>query len=341
MPFQIAFITSEPRVLDHYFPTESDPDWPSLEPPFTPDDLIAVTALRQKGYTVKAVPWGAPPESLTLYDLVVMRSPWDYSDSEENRVAFFYWLQQLKHSAVNLQNDPGFMLWLLDKRYLSDFEAAGIPVVPSHYTQAGDSVDLSAFFNQYGVLVLKPQISAAARGLFYLSSPDAFETDKPQILEALSTRDYIIQPFLPEIQSHGEWSLIYFNGEYSHSLHKIPSDGHILVQAEKGGRFYYAEPPLSVRHLGDCVLTLLNLAYNQAQSKQKNPISPINAEMVPLYLRLDIIERQTPEGPCPVLSECEGVEPQLFFRGNPGSEVRFLNAIDALITQRKTQSLIL
>ena len=39
----------------------------------------------------------------------------------------------------------------------------------------------------------------------------------------------------------------------------------------------------------------------------------------PLYLRIDVIE----SGDGPLLSECEGVEPELFFRACPGSEQRF------------------
>jgi hypothetical protein len=39
----------------------------------------------------------------------------------------------------------------------------------------------------------------------------------------------------------------------------------------------------------------------------------------PLYLRIDILE--TADGPR--VSECEGVEPELFFRARPGSECRF------------------
>ena len=44
-----------------------------------------------------------------------------------------------------------------------------------------------------------------------------------------------------------------------------------------------------------------------------------SGEPPPLYLRIDIL--QTADGPR--VSECEGVEPELFFRARPGSEHRF------------------
>jgi hypothetical protein len=43
----------------------------------------------------------------------------------------------------------------------------------------------------------------------------------------------------------------------------------------------------------------------------------------PLYLRIDILET----GGGPRVSECEGVEPELFFRARPGSERRFCELV--------------
>ena len=45
-------------------------------------------------------------------------------------------------------------------------------------------------------------------------------------------------------------------------------------------------------------------------------------------MRIDVIE--TANGP--VLVECEGVEPELFFRAQAGSEALFREAIEEMIT---------
>ncbi len=37
-------------------------------------------------------------------------------------------------------------------------------------------------------------------------------------------RDMLVQPFLPEIVSDGEWSLLFFGGEYSHAVRKRTGD---------------------------------------------------------------------------------------------------------------------
>jgi hypothetical protein len=119
-----------------------------------------------------------------------------------------------------------------------------------------------------------------------------------------------VQPFLPEIQTNGEWSLVYFAGEYSHGVHKVPAKGQILVHAERGGSLCFADPPSVVRQMGDRAAAAVPSAFAKCSGK---------ACRMPLYLRIDIIE--TASG-C-LLSECEGVEPELFFRARSGSTARF------------------
>ncbi len=42
------------------------------------------------------------------------------------------------------------------------------------------------------------------------------------------------QPFMPEI-ADGEWSYLFFNGKFSHSLLKKPAEGDFRVQHYHGG----------------------------------------------------------------------------------------------------------
>jgi hypothetical protein len=45
----------------------------------------------------------------------------------------------------------------------------------------------------------------------------------------------MVQPFMPEVQTLGEWSLIFLGVEFSHSVRKFPAPGNFLVQSEFGG----------------------------------------------------------------------------------------------------------
>ena len=115
-----------------------------------------------------------------------------------------------------------------------------------------------------------------------------------------------MQPFLPEIQTNGEWSLVYFGGEYSHGVHKLPARGQIMVHAERGGSLRFADPPSVVRQLGDQAAAAVPRAFaNRGGGSCR----------MPLYVRIDVIETATGG----LLSECEGVEPELFFAPDLGA----------------------
>jgi hypothetical protein len=114
----------------------------------------------------------------------------------------------------------------------------------------------------------------------------------------------------PEIQTNGEWSLVYFGGEYSHGVHKLPASGQIMVHAERGGSLRFADPPAVVRELGDRTATAVPRAFAHRCGSSCR---------MPLYLRIDVIETATGG----FLSE-----PELFFLARPGSAARFAKLIE-------------
>ena len=112
----------------------------------------------------------------------------------------------------------------------------------------------------------------------------------------------------------GEWSLVYFDGVFSHAVHKRPGPDSILVHAEQGGTLVFDSPPTGVKVFGDRVSHAVGQAFRSGTDL---------APQMPLYLRIDVI----PTGRGPLLSECEGVEPELFFRARPGAENDFCEAL--------------
>ena len=52
----------------------------------------------------------------------------------------------------------------------------------------------------------------------------------------------MIQPFLTEVPNHGEWSLVFIGGQYSHSVLKRAAPGDFRVQWQYGGTATSAEP---------------------------------------------------------------------------------------------------
>lgn len=112
-------------------------------------------------------------------------------------------------------------------------------------------------------------------------------------------RETMVQPFMPRILDEGEFSLFYFNGEYSHGVLKVPAKGEFRSQEERGGVIR------RIRPLGERV--------------------PAALEETPLYARVDFVRGDAGEF---LLMELELVEPSLYLRTDPQAPFRFAAAIN-------------
>jgi hypothetical protein len=240
---RIGIVTSPAEKLSDYFPTAAEPGLIPVEPPFAPDDQLAVDELRRAGLAVEPVVWGCPVHLLRRYDLVIVRSPWDYTDTPELRERFVAWLGQLRVAGVPTENPPGLMLWLIDKRYLLDLEAAGVATVPTEVVEQGARVCLAERFDRSGPLVVKPALAAAGVGLQLIASRREACSFQGAFDDLCDRAASLVQPFVSQIRTAGEWSLVYLGGAYSHALHKKPAPGAILCHAERGGSLAFTAPP--------------------------------------------------------------------------------------------------
>jgi glutathione synthase/RimK-type ligase-like ATP-grasp enzyme len=313
---RIGLVTCEPDKMRFYFPTSAEPDLVPTELPFTPDDQLLVDELRRRGHEVRPVIWGGDPATLDAqFDRLIVRSPWDFMDSDASRLRFMEWVQALDAGGIAVDNSAPALAWLSDKRYLADFAELGVPIVPTRFVLGNCAVVLTECFPNLP-LVVKPGISGAGAGLVVLQTRAEQEAFQPEFARRCATQRHLVQPLLPEIRTAGEWSLVYFDGVYSHAVHKAPAAHTILCQAEQGGSIRFTDPPAQVREAGERVNRLMPLAFAQH--------SPARVSFPLLYTRIDLIE--TAQGP--LLSECEGVEPELFFRARPGSERLFADRFE-------------
>lgn len=318
---KIGVITCDKDQLKHYFPTAAEPEFIPIEPFFTPDDQLAVNELRKNGYVVEPIVWGCPVSLLKKFDLLIVRSPWDYMDNNDKKNKFMQWITEIEEANINVANPAQFIQWMVDKHYLEDLKNEEIQVISTSYHEKGCILDLSHIFNLKGPFVIKPCISAAGVGLYHIKTAEEAIHYQEEVNARIQQDSYMLQDFIPEISTHGEWSLIFLGGQYSHAVHKKPGEQSILVHAERGGSLSFSNAP--PQHLID----FANMTYQKIfPAFQKATLSKCKKELI-LYLRLDIID--TANGP--VLIECEGVEPELFFRARPQSEVTFCEAISHLL----------
>jgi hypothetical protein len=326
-------VVCEAAKLADYFPTKAEPDFVPREPPFCPDDELLVKELRLCGCAVEPIVWGTPIAALTGFDMVLFRSPWDYMDSVAMRMRFVSWLEELQTSGLYVENAADTMLWLIDKHYLHDFERCGVAIVPTCFVECdGDVPDLDALCARWecNALIVKPAISAAGVGLEFARDAAAIAALQPRLAQLCVGGAQLIQPFVSQIQTEGEWSLVYLGGVFSHALRKRPAAGGILCHAEQGGslEFLATPPPADVLALGDAVLAAVPAAQSLGRLRAGASVAtPVTA---PLYLRVDVLIG----GKGPLLSECEGVEPELFFRAKAGAAARAAELILARVDAR-------
>lgn len=177
-------------------------------PELDEDGPALVAALRERGVEPVAAVWDDPAVDWGRFELVVLRSTWDYA---ERRDEFLAWIDRLPR----VVNPPVVVRWNSDKAYLGELAAAGVPVVPTTFIEPGDA--LEPFANK---VVLKPRISAGGRNT---ARYEAHELELARHhLEALHAagRPAMVQPYLDGIDVVGEAALIWIGGEYSHAITK-------------------------------------------------------------------------------------------------------------------------
>jgi len=255
----------------------------------TSDDRILASALERRGMNVLPVVWTeAKPESLGC-DLLVVRSVWDYHLRPQD---FIRWIEAVS-SRMKVLNPPEMIRWNMDKRYLQEIEAAGFPVPTTVFLDQDGDADLAEVMHRggFGQAVAKPVISASAYETRRIDEPTL---QSNQWLNAmLKHRPMMVQEFVPEIQSDGEWSLIFAGMEFTHSVRKVPKPGDFRVQEEHGGLHKRAAPPADALEMAQEIL--------QRFAPQA------------VYCRVDLVMREDRA----TLMELELIEPLLHFELAP------------------------
>jgi glutathione synthase/RimK-type ligase-like ATP-grasp enzyme len=269
-----------------------DPDYPE---PWDWTFDVEAEALRAAGCTVDPVPWTDAGDA-NGYDLVMPLVAWGY------HLDYARWLALLDRAEGEcwpMVNPPGLLRWNSDKAYLAELADRGVSTVPTLAVEACCDADLEEARRRFGCdwLVIKPPVSASASGTHRLGPTDDLPADSMR-------RPMIVQPLVEEISRTGEFSLMLFDGEFSHAVVKRPKSGDFRVQEHLGGvTLPSAAPPGSVE--------LARAALAAAPAKAT-------------YARVDIVPDD--EGTLRIM-ELELIEPALFLEHAPDKGAAFTRAI--------------
>ena len=275
----------------------------AAHPDLTPDDQIAVAQLEKRRARVTGTIWNDPSVDWTDFDAIIVRSTWDY---HHRAAEFRSWIDALDSAGAPIWNPPSVLRWNMEKTYLRHLETSGVPIVPTEWLDKGTKPDLGGLLAGRGWVdaVVKPVISAGASRTWRVSHATALDAEA-QFAESLDAGDVMVQTFMPEIQTRGEWSLMFIDGDFSHAVRKMPTQGDFRVQTGFGGRSITDEPDGDVIRAAQRVLAVAPSPW--------------------LYARVDGIETDAGF----VLLELEMLEPSLFFSHTESGAARFAEAIIA------------
>jgi len=267
---------------------------------FQTSDHLLVPPLAAAGWRVTEVSWRDRRVDWAQFDAVVVRTPWDYV---QDVAAFIAVLDAIDRAPVALANDHAQMVWNLDKKYLRDLAARGVPIVPTIWAGTYDAAHTARAFSQFGTdeIVIKPVVAAGAVDTFRLDRA-SLARNQGSLAKTFADRRHMIQPFVDTIITSGEFSLFYFGGRYSHAIRKVPKPGDFRVQEEHGGNLSAFTPDPALRAVGDAAMKAL--------------------DVTPLYARVDLVLWHG----APVSMECELVEPSLYLEFDTAAPQRFVTA---------------
>lgn len=279
------------------------------EPDLFKDDRFLFAPLRQRGIQAEVVLWDDETIDWTSYDLVVLRSVWDYHLRSGE---FLGWLRGLRAEAVNIINAFDLIEWNMDKRYLVQLAHHGIKIVPTIHLLPDSSVALYDIVQAQGwdEAVIKPAISASGDQTWRITL-DTAEDHQSHFDQLARQTGVLVQRFMPEIQQ-GEWSLTFFNGIYSHAVLKRPPANSMFVHEERGGTNTVIQPPPNIVAQANYVLRMVKMLTTH----------------LPIYARVDglVIDEEL------VLMELECIEPELHLAyAAPYAAERFADAITSVL----------
>jgi glutathione synthase/RimK-type ligase-like ATP-grasp enzyme len=271
----------------------------SLEDFFHHDQML-YEPLKVAGWLVEEVSWRKTDVDWNVYDVVVIRTAWDYQDDVED---FMACLQRIEASSAKLQNSLKIVEWNISKSYLKDLQNQGINIVPTLWFDSFSLAELQLGFSHFNTseIVLKPLVSANADHTYRMTA-EVLEEQSDLLKTVFSEREFMLQPFLNGIIDEGEYSLFYFAGQYSHSILKQPGLGDFRVQEEHGGQLKSIQP------------------CEEMLTTARHCLAALPADV--LYARIDLVRHKSEFA----VIEIELIEPSLYFNMDAESPQRFVDA---------------
>ncbi|MEB2775492.1 glutathione synthetase [Algoriphagus sp. D3-2-R+10] len=245
--------------------------------------------------------WSDSEVKWEKFTLLLIKSTWDYFDFYPE---FLSWIERMKQLNIPALNSLDTILWNSSKTYLLEVESKGFPVIAGMILEKGTVISPEKIASKVKseTWVVKPLVSGGAKNTLKLESSD-WGKYAEKIQTWVTYEAFLVQPFVSEVETIGEYSLLFFNGKFSHAVLKTPASKDFRVQHYFGGTIKTINPSESM------------LASCQALVNQYATDS--------LYVRVDGVEID-----CTFyLMELEMIEPYLFLGISEQALINYKKAI--------------
>ena len=265
------------------------------------DDELLQRALERLGLSSVRLDWSHPGVDWSTFRCLVFRTTWDYFDRIRE---FTAWLKSVQFQ-TRLCNDASIIWWNLDKHYLADLEARGVPIVPSRFLEPHRPENLHDLLDATGwqEAVLKPCVSGGARHTHRVNHDNA-EAIQALLEPQLSAEAFLFQPFIRDVLDSGETTLMVVDGHVTHAVRKVPKAGDFRVQDDHGGTVHGHQPTREQ----------IELAMRAMEA----------CRPVPSYGRVDMV---SDNGGQWMIMEVELIEPELWLRNHPPAATELARAV--------------
>lgn len=276
-------------------------------PDLTLADQVLIPELARHNIKAKAVIWDDPTINWKDFDYLIFRNTWDYYEKE---IAFNSWLDHIDTLGIKTLNTLETIKKNKHKFYLRELENEEISIIPTLFIEKTTTLNLAALLpKHWKKAVIKPAFSAGSYLTTVFEVAD-IEKINAQYQSIASQKELLLQEFIPQIQTLGETSLIFFNKKFSHAVNKMPAKNDFRVQLQFGGTYTCLEPNPEL--------------ISKAQQIVNTFPDPL------LYARVDgiVVENQL------LLMEIECIEPDLYFNICEGATQRFVASIVEIISKK-------
>ncbi len=283
-------------------------------PDLDEEDRPLLAALAARGVDAKVAIWDDPSVDWGQAGLCVLRSPRDYARRREEFVAW-------ARSVPRLLNPAEVVDWNTDKHYLEDLRRRGVPVLATLWLEPEAGLtkrQLHTRFPSSAEFVIKPAVGGGAQNSGRYTANEA-ESRRLAIEHAARLladgSSAMVQRYQPSVDTLGERSLVFVDGEYIYALHKAavlhgPATGPEERHIERIDSIIASDEELAVAER--VLLAVRDLMRERTDDDRA------------LFLRVDLV---TDVAGRPAVMEVGLTDSSLHFSHHPGALEVFADAI--------------